>query len=488
VVIASPIESLPQDLKGPDLSRDLSQGLSQGLWTGKKGKKNGAGLFSKLLSGLLKNPGRPLSGTVPEEVRAAEGGEPGAGPGKTPAGAPGRLSGERPGKTAGQKARAPGLARGEGASKAEGPAGDRAGKKPAGTRKGEDAGETRYLLSRAEIPAEKPRVPEDPEGSPVPEREGAEPGLEGAGALPGDPEASGPFPGEAYFSGSGPEFPGEERRAGSTGKAEDLSGLEGKLAGEFARLGETRSGPEGPGKTEKDEKRPAEARKTERRREKPAVVEARDLRGAQEAGVPGLKEEALPEGRSSGQEIDLSVELRHESRGSERASSGGEKTLSQAFEDILARELHQNLNGDIVRHASVVLRDGGEGLIRLSLKPDTLGNVKIRLEMAENKITGHIVVESDEALRAFEREIGSLEQAFKDSGFDAADLNMSLASGDSGADQRREAEQPFFSERFAVEQAASRYEALTEKTDVFATGLVNGLKPGNGRISVNLLV
>jgi flagellar hook-length control protein FliK len=108
--------------------------------------------------------------------------------------------------------------------------------------------------------------------------------------------------------------------------------------------------------------------------------------------------------------------------------------------------------------------------------------------MAENKITGHIVVESDEALRAFQREIGSLEQAFKDSGFEGADLSMSLASGNPGADQKREGE-PFFPESFAAGQAASRYDALTEKTDVlFATGSANGLMPGNGRISVNLLI
>jgi hypothetical protein len=391
---------------------------------------------------------------------------------------------------------------GEGVSGTEGPA--EGLKKPAGSRKGEEAGETLYFLSRAEIPAGKPRLADDPEGetSLVPGREGAEPGIdtETGGGIPlsQDPEASGLFHRGTDLSGSGPEFPAAgEAAAGENRRQERLpEGTEG-LAGEFFQSGENRPGLAGTRKTEtgEDEKRPAGARRIERRRERPAVFEARDLRSGQETGAPGLKE--APEGKrlsgEPGQGIDLSVELKSGNRGGERALPGGEKTLSQAFEDILARELHQNLNGDIVRHASVILRDGGEGLIRLSLKPDTLGNVKIRLEMAENKITGHIVVESGEALRAFEREIGALEQAFKDSGFDGADLNMSLASGNEGADRREgegfPGEQPFFSERFAAGGAASRYDASAENTDRwFAIGSANGLKPGNGRISVNLLI
>ncbi|MDR3193642.1 MAG: flagellar hook-length control protein FliK [Treponema sp.] len=496
-MIATQIESLSQELRSPE--------LSQGLWTGKKGKKNVSGLFSKLLSGLLKNPGEGLSGVFPED--AGEGGKPGArigkGPDKTPGKTLGEIAGKRPdktpggkfpGKTEGQKAPGSGWGLSPGRGKGAGTEEAGALKKTAGKRKGEEAGEALYLPGGAGILAGK-RVPEDP-GRAAPDGEGAESLVLGEEiSFPEDPEASGLIRGTA-FSGSGLDSPDSgEAAAGDRGNripqgAEAFSGLGGK-AGEASRFAEGGPGLDGAGKTEKELKRPAETRKTERRRERPVVLETRDLRDGQDAGALSLKEGSSPEGkRLSAQEIGLSVELKNESRGSESASSGGEKTLPQAFEDILARELHQNLNGDIVRHASVVLRDGGEGLIRLSLKPDTLGNVKIRLEMAENKITGHIVVESDEALRAFEREIGALEQAFKDSGFDSADLNMSLASGDPGADRRREdGEGPFFSERFAAERAASRYDALTEKTDVlFAIGSANGLKPGNGRISVNLLI
>jgi flagellar hook-length control protein FliK len=184
-------------------------------------------------------------------------------------------------------------------------------------------------------------------------------------------------------------------------------------------------------------------------------------------------------------ETEIIVELRSVSGGesSAQAETSWETRSSQAFEDILARELHQNLNGDIVRQASVVLKDGGEGTIKLSLRPESLGNVKIHLEMADNKITGHIIVESEEALRAFEKEAASLEQAFRDSGFDGANLDMSLAQDGRGAgDQwRGEEASPFLSGWVA----ASQYDAALEKAEpAFDSSGFNRFE----RTSVNMLI
>ena len=136
-----------------------------------------------------------------------------------------------------------------------------------------------------------------------------------------------------------------------------------------------------------------------------------------------------------------------------QAQTTWEAKAGNALENMLARELHQNFNGDIVRHASMALRDGGEGTIRLALKPESLGNVKIQLEMTENKITGRIVVESEEALNAFRKEISSLEQAFRDSGFASADLNLSLTS-DGKSTEGREQE----ANSYAPQTIASRYD------------------------------
>jgi flagellar hook-length control protein FliK len=203
-----------------------------------------------------------------------------------------------------------------------------------------------------------------------------------------------------------------------------------------------------------------EARNRDKKRG--SAVEVRDFRSqgaelAQKDSVVQIKAVAEARtGEGSTREITLELHLPNEGQESQSAPVSWETKAGQAFEDILARELHQNFNNDIVRHASVILRDSSEGTIRLALKPESLGNVKIRLEMAENKITGHITVESEEALRAFEREITSLEKAFVESGFEGASLEMSLAADGGGAEQWQETEA---GQSVAGIIAASQYEA-----------------------------
>ncbi|MDR2718098.1 MAG: flagellar hook-length control protein FliK [Treponema sp.] len=202
-------------------------------------------------------------------------------------------------------------------------------------------------------------------------------------------------------------------------------------------------------------------------------VEVRDFRtgeavsdgAAKNGGVPlRVGAEVRMPGESAVKDIVLELRLPDQGREAATATTTWEAKAGQAFEDLLARELHQNFNNDIVRHASVALRDGNEGTIRLALKPESLGNVKIRLEMAENRITGQIIVESKEALRAFEREISSLEKAFRDSGFEGANLEMSLAADGRGAEQQwQETEASQFLPGLI---AASRYDTALEWMEI----------------------
>jgi hypothetical protein len=74
-------------------------------------------------------------------------------------------------------------------------------------------------------------------------------------------------------------------------------------------------------------------------------------------------------------------------------------------------------------------------------------------------------VESNEALRAFEREIHSLEQAFRDSGFAGASLDMALA-GDGGQNSREQWDEA--QALFAIRTVSSSYDAMAETVDVFA--------------------
>ena len=207
-----------------------------------------------------------------------------------------------------------------------------------------------------------------------------------------------------------------------------------------------------------------------RSRKDKVTFDVRDMRtGDESAGTRPYSAVDTSAGReASVREITLELRLPDQSHSQAQSSSQTtwEAKAGSALENMLARELHQNFNGDIVRHASMALRDGGEGTIKIALKPESLGNVKIRLEMTENKITGHIVVESEEALNAFRKEISSLEQAFRDSGFTNADLNLSLTSEGQGA-QDWEQEENSFNQAMASSRYESSYEQDALPIDIF---------------------
>jgi flagellar hook-length control protein FliK len=176
---------------------------------------------------------------------------------------------------------------------------------------------------------------------------------------------------------------------------------------------------------------------------------------------------------------EITLELKLPNQAQSTAQTAWEtKAGGAALENMLARELHQNFNGDIVRHASMALHDGGEGVIKLALRPDSLGNVKIHLKMSENKITGNIIVESEEALNAFKKEIASLEQAFRESGFTNAELNLSLT-----ADQRNTDWQEQKAPSFLPNVAASRYDESFERDSLPIADVYFGHRNG----SVNML-
>jgi flagellar hook-length control protein FliK len=174
-------------------------------------------------------------------------------------------------------------------------------------------------------------------------------------------------------------------------------------------------------------------------------------------------------------------------------NAGKDVSFSSRFEDALARELRGGLSTDIVRDAAIIVKNGGEGIIRLSLRPASLGDVKIRIEMTENKITGHIIVESNDAFRAFERELPVLEKAFRDSGFSETNLDMSLASENSadgrnfGAGRERQEADIQSVSSFV---AASNYENGSDWQEAsIPEGMVSfaGI-PGTRRTPVNILV
>ena len=93
----------------------------------------------------------------------------------------------------------------------------------------------------------------------------------------------------------------------------------------------------------------------------------------------------------------------------------------------LAR-IREMTGSDLVRAVALVVRDGG-GEIRLTLKPESLGSVRIRLSIEDGKVEGRIVVDTPEARQAFEAGIDSLTRALQADGFQTGSLQVSVSGG-----------------------------------------------------------
>jgi hypothetical protein len=263
------------------------------------------------------------------------------------------------------------------------------------------------------------------EGEEVPVHENAPEGPDGGAPLNVD---------DGFFV---EEFEKEEPpQARLAAAGENSGGMAAAVSGaaEDAALTETAAPPPpsgGGGASSGSEKKPS-AERSRRNTASGRIERSETAGGVSAAGAAETPSASEAPGRiNGGAETEITVNLRGGHRGGAASDGqGGGAKPEASFETFLARELNQNLNGGIVRQAQVMLREGGEGTIRLALKPESLGKVKIRLEMAENKVTGRIIVESGEALRAFEHEIGSLEQTFRSEGFDSAALSLELAEHD----------------------------------------------------------
>jgi hypothetical protein len=470
VIVSPHVESAGTRDAGPEVSGP------QSIFRSKTGKKEVSGLFAKLLAGLTKNLQSRKGTDAPEETG---GGIFSAGEMTAPAGIPAAKKGDLPVRRGGAaEEEMPGQAF-LAAFRPETAFGQASFKQGAG--KAEPRSENilagRFLRKQ---PAEGDRRLKE-----VP--------AEGEDPSPMEalfPPAAGEQPPEAAEFGA-PEGPvtGDRKPAVSGGKF-PLSPETG--AEEQRSLDREAVLPVLPGlsKPEPAEKRNAGTKSGDRRKDR-VHIEVRDLRSAAEGeqrsdrALSGVDTGVSLRKAAVEGETELVVELRGGGRNTASAENFREVQGSRyapSFENLLARELNQSLSGDIVRHAQAVLRDGNAGTIRLTLRPETLGNVKIRLEMAENKITGHIIVESEEALRAFEREIHSLEQAFRNAGFEAADLETSLNQG-GGSEQRREGGDagPLVSAGLA----ASRYAREQEGPPVPEA---LGLYVSGGQVTVNMLI
>lgn len=188
--------------------------------------------------------------------------------------------------------------------------------------------------------------------------------------------------------------------------------------------------------TDKTEEENIKLKKPVQKSGKP-VISVEDLRSVQ-----NLRADASVHETGSGQrvETDNTVDMVIDFRGkAQNLMQGGEKGLqsgetqktNQSFSAMFAQEIRE-ASQDFVQAGKIVLRDNNAGEIRLQLRPENLGAVKIKLELAEGKkINGTVTVSTKEAFEAFEENLDALAQEFKQNGFEAAEFNLSWSGSSS---------------------------------------------------------
>jgi flagellar hook-length control protein FliK len=101
----------------------------------------------------------------------------------------------------------------------------------------------------------------------------------------------------------------------------------------------------------------------------------------------------------------------------------------------------QTMNDEIVRQSTILLKSDQRGEIRMVLKPEQLGNLRIRLEIDHNRITGRFVVDNAAVKEAVEQNLESLVRAFREQGYESATLDVTVGgrkegSADAGGERK----------------------------------------------------
>jgi flagellar protein FlbC len=87
--------------------------------------------------------------------------------------------------------------------------------------------------------------------------------------------------------------------------------------------------------------------------------------------------------------------------------------------------------GQLVDQARIVLKDNNAGEIRMTLYPESLGKVKVSLNLDDNSLAGQIFVENQTVKDVFQSNMDGLMQAFQDGGWNDVSVQVQVG-GDGG--------------------------------------------------------
>ena len=127
--------------------------------------------------------------------------------------------------------------------------------------------------------------------------------------------------------------------------------------------------------------------------------------------------------------------------GAEHRTEGNVKTFDASSKDVfkgMSKEVVEQVKVNITKSAVK-----GVDKIDVQLKPQDLGNIEIKLQIAKDgKLQAHIIATKQETMDMLQREVQDLERAFNEAGFDAdsGSFSFSFRGDGSESEQRRNAE------------------------------------------------
>ncbi|MDC7235763.1 MAG: flagellar hook-length control protein FliK [Spirochaetales bacterium] len=166
-------------------------------------------------------------------------------------------------------------------------------------------------------------------------------------------------------------------------------------------------------------------------------------------GAP-LLQEVESEGSSNKLTLELvpSEEITGVMPSGEQGDTGRSFSLMTAEEQkgaaLLDRQLQDKGTQELTKNIRFVLKDNKEGEIKLILKPEALGKVRINLNLNENNIVGKIIVENNSVRQAFMNNLADLTKALEDSGFSSASLDVSVGGGQAETGGQYREERPVY--------------------------------------------
>lgn len=153
------------------------------------------------------------------------------------------------------------------------------------------------------------------------------------------------------------------------------------------------------------------------------------------------------------------------------------------FQQMLTQQVQANVP-DFAKAGSIILKDNNQGIINLNLKPESLGNVKINLQISDKTVTGVIQVASKEAMEAFKQNLDSFRESFQQQGFENASFTLTMSNDNSSNNFAGNGQNQNMSNEYMSRKVYSDYSSESEAISLDTNSVENYVKDGDYYINV----